>query len=151
MKTQLLDLDTSGQKFTDLTDFVGDFVAGEGDGLCNVFVPHATAGLALFELHAGSDADLDEVLGRLLPRDNHWVHQHGSPGHGADHVLPAFISPSLSIPRHWRPSCSGHLAIRRDGRSQSRQSSSQCTTVASRRLGVSQFLAGCRRQFLKID
>ena len=98
MQSTLLHLDTSGQPFYDLTHDVESFVASLGDGLCSVFVPHATAGLAMIELGAGSDRDLSEALGRLLPRDDRWTHRHGSPGHGADHVLPAFISPSLTLP-----------------------------------------------------
>jgi secondary thiamine-phosphate synthase enzyme len=85
----------------DLTDactaFVGDASAG-GDGLLNVFVPHATAGLALIELGAGSDDDLRATIDRLLPRDESWRHAHGSAGHGADHVLPALLAPTLTIP-----------------------------------------------------
>jgi secondary thiamine-phosphate synthase enzyme len=69
-----------------------------GDGLVNVFVPHATAGLALIETGSGSEEDLRSILDRLLPRDHPYAHAHGSPGHGADHLLPAFISPSLTIP-----------------------------------------------------
>jgi secondary thiamine-phosphate synthase enzyme len=69
-----------------------------GDGLLNVWVPHATAGVAVFELGAGSEADVAEAIGRLFPRDDRWRHRHGSPGHGADHVLPAFVSPSLTVP-----------------------------------------------------
>ncbi|MCU1656091.1 MAG: hypothetical protein JWO57_747 [Pseudonocardiales bacterium] len=82
----------------DLTDECAGFVRGEGDGLLNVFVPHATAGLAVIETGAGSDEDLLLVLDELLPRDDRWVHRHGSPGHGRDHVLPAFVSPSLTVP-----------------------------------------------------
>jgi secondary thiamine-phosphate synthase enzyme len=66
--------------------------------LLSVFVPHATAGLVIVELGAGSDVDLVDALERLLPRDDRWVHRHGSPGHGADHVLPLLASPSLTIP-----------------------------------------------------
>jgi secondary thiamine-phosphate synthase enzyme len=73
-------------------------VAGAGDGLLNVFVPHATAGVVIMELGAGSDADLLATLERLLPRDARWRHRHGSPGHGADHVLPLLIAPSITIP-----------------------------------------------------
>ena len=82
----------------DLTPPCQRFVAGEGDGLLNIFVPHATAGLVICELGAGSDQDLIEALDRLLPRDDRWRHRHGSPGHGADHVLPLLAPPSLSIP-----------------------------------------------------
>jgi secondary thiamine-phosphate synthase enzyme len=69
-----------------------------GDGLLSVFAPHATAGVALMELGSGSEPDLDEALERLLPRDDRYRHRHGSPGHGADHLLPVFVSPSLVIP-----------------------------------------------------
>ena len=63
-----------------------------------MFAPHATVGLAILELGAGSEPDLEEALSRLLPRDDRWVHSHGSPGHGADHVLPAFLAPSIVVP-----------------------------------------------------
>jgi secondary thiamine-phosphate synthase enzyme len=69
-----------------------------GDGLLCVFVPHATAGLAVMETGSGSEEDLEEVLGRLLPRDDRWAHRHGSRGHGADHLLPVFAGPSLTVP-----------------------------------------------------
>jgi secondary thiamine-phosphate synthase enzyme len=85
----------------DLTGACRSFVreaAGDGDGLLSVFVPHATAGIVVVELGAGSDEDLEAALDRLLPRDDRWVHQHGSPGHGADHVLPLLVSPSLVVP-----------------------------------------------------
>jgi secondary thiamine-phosphate synthase enzyme len=82
----------------DLTAECASFVRGEGDGLLNVFVPHATAGLVVVELGAGSDDDLMATLDRLLPRDDRWRHQHGSPGHGADHVLPLLAAPSLVVP-----------------------------------------------------
>jgi len=87
--------------FSDLTPacarFVDDAAAG-GDGLLSVFVPHATAGVAILELGAGSDTDAMATLDRLLPRDDRWVHRHGSSGHGADHVLPLLVSPSLTVP-----------------------------------------------------
>jgi len=94
---------TTGSRpgFHDLTaacaGFVGD-VADGGDGLLNVFVPHATAGVVILELGAGSDEDALETLDRLLPRDDRWIHRHGSPGHGADHVLPLLAAPSMTIP-----------------------------------------------------
>ncbi|HEY7525211.1 MAG TPA: YjbQ family protein [Candidatus Limnocylindrales bacterium] len=69
-----------------------------GDGLLSVFVPHATAGLVVVELGAGSDTDLLAALDRVLPRDDRWRHRHGSPGHGADHVLPLLAPPSLTVP-----------------------------------------------------
>ncbi|HLI55782.1 MAG TPA: YjbQ family protein [Actinomycetota bacterium] len=83
---------------TDLTDEVIAFVHGEGDGLVNVSVPHATAGLAVMELGSGSEADLWDRLGALLPRNHSYVHRHGSAGHGADHLLPAFLPPALTLP-----------------------------------------------------
>jgi secondary thiamine-phosphate synthase enzyme len=99
MKTTELSIRTGSEaSLTDLTAACARFVEGEGDGLLNVFVPHATAGLVVVELGAGSDVDLLEALDRLLPRDDRWVHRHGSPGHGADHVLPLLAGPSLTIP-----------------------------------------------------
>jgi secondary thiamine-phosphate synthase enzyme len=98
MRSTEISLDTENRRFLDLTDEVGGFIEPGESGLLNVFVPHATAGLALMEAGSGSEQDLEEVLGRLLPRDDRWVHSHGSPGHGADHVLPAFLAPSLTIP-----------------------------------------------------
>jgi secondary thiamine-phosphate synthase enzyme len=77
--------------------FAAEASAG-GDGLLSVFVPHATAGLVVVEIGAGSDEDLMAVLDRLLPRDDRWRHRHGSPGHGADHVLPLLAPPSLTVP-----------------------------------------------------
>ena len=98
LQTTELRLDTSGRPLTDLTDRVAEFCRPLGDGLVHVFVPHATAGVALMELGSGSDADLAELLERLLPRDDRYRHRHGAPGHGADHLLPVLVSPSLSIP-----------------------------------------------------
>ena len=98
MKTEVLDLDTSRRRITDLTSAVRKFCGPHGDGLCNVFVPHATAGVAVIETGAGSDDDLLDALERLLPRDDRYRHAHGSPGHGADHVLPGLISPSVTVP-----------------------------------------------------
>ncbi|PZS31161.1 MAG: hypothetical protein DLM58_12240 [Pseudonocardiales bacterium] len=82
----------------DLSSDCADFVKTEGDGLLSVFVPHATAGLAIVETGAGSDEDLLAALEQLLPRDGRWLHRHGSPGHGRDHVLPAIIAPSITVP-----------------------------------------------------
>ena len=81
----------------DLTDRVNAEIAGRGDGLLHVFLPHATAGLALMELGSGSDPDLLDRLDALLPRTERYRHSHGSPGHGRDHVLPALISPALVL------------------------------------------------------
>ncbi|MFF0270296.1 YjbQ family protein [Kribbella sp. NPDC004536] len=82
----------------DLTARCEQFVSGRGDGLLHVFVPHATAGVAILETGAGSDDDLLSVLEELLPRDFDWRHRHGSPGHGRDHVLPALIPPYATVP-----------------------------------------------------
>ena len=82
----------------DITNRVVEFCRGKGDGLVNVFLPHATAGLALLETGSGTEEDLLATVQRLLPGSHSYVHRHGSPGHGGDHVLPAFISPSLTIP-----------------------------------------------------
>ena len=98
MKTTELSLNTAGRKLIDLSDEVESFCRGEGDGLVHVFAPHATAGLALIETGAGSEDDLEDLLDRLLPRDDRYRHAHGSPGHGADHLLPAIVSPSLVLP-----------------------------------------------------
>jgi secondary thiamine-phosphate synthase enzyme len=82
----------------DLTRQAAAFVQDRGDGLLHVFVPHATAGLALIETGAGSDEDLLHALDDVLPADDRWRHRHGSKGHGRDHVLPAFMPPSISLP-----------------------------------------------------
>jgi secondary thiamine-phosphate synthase enzyme len=86
-----------------VVDLGGDITAflrtvGAGDGLLHVWVPHATAGLAVIETGAGSDTDLLAALQDLLPADDRWRHRHGSPGHGRDHVLPAIIAPSMTVP-----------------------------------------------------
>jgi secondary thiamine-phosphate synthase enzyme len=99
MKTTELTVRTGSEPgLTDLTAACAAFVDGEGDGLLSVFVPHATAGIVIMELGAGSDDDLLAALDRLLPRDDRWRHRHGSPGHGADHVLPLLVPPSLTVP-----------------------------------------------------
>ncbi len=89
---------TGRRQVVDVTDLVARFCAGRGDGLCHAFAPHATAGLALMELGSGSEGDLEDLLGRLLPRDDRYRHRHGSPGHGGDHLLPVLVSPSLVLP-----------------------------------------------------
>jgi secondary thiamine-phosphate synthase enzyme len=76
----------------------GEPGGGGRDGLLHVFVPHATAGVAIIETGSGSDRDLLTALGDLLPRDDHWQHRHGSPGHGRDHVVPAFVAPYAVLP-----------------------------------------------------
>jgi secondary thiamine-phosphate synthase enzyme len=98
MDTRVLDVDTAGRRTVDLTDEVREFCDCRGDGLCNVFVPHATAGVAIIETGAGSDDDLVDTLERLVPRDDRYRHAHGTKGHGADHVLPAIVAPSVTVP-----------------------------------------------------
>ena len=98
MKSTDLSIDTSRRQLTDLTSEVSDFCRSLGDGLLSIFVPHATAGVALMETGSGSEADLEELLGRLLPRDDRYRHRHGARGHGADHILPALVSPSVVVP-----------------------------------------------------
>jgi secondary thiamine-phosphate synthase enzyme len=96
--TELIRIETGARRVTDVTDTVGRFCSDRGDGLCHLFLPHATAGLALMELGSGSERDLDALLDRLLPRDDRYLHRHGAVGHGADHLLPVLVSPSLVLP-----------------------------------------------------
>jgi secondary thiamine-phosphate synthase enzyme len=98
MQSIELTVDASRQRIIDLTKELERFCFELGDGLVNVFVPHATAGVALMETGSGSDSDLLEALERVLPRDDRYRHAHGSPGHGADHLLPALVSPSVTLP-----------------------------------------------------
>jgi secondary thiamine-phosphate synthase enzyme len=86
------------ERVHDLTGQAAAFVAGRGDGLLSVFVPHATAGVAILELGSGSDEDLLAALNDLLPADDRWRHAHGTPGHGRSHVMPAFVPPALTVP-----------------------------------------------------
>ena len=102
MKTDIIEVRTGGHETVhDITGacekFAREMSAG-GDGLLHVFVPHATAGVALIELGAGSDRDLLATLGQLLPLSSRWVHAHGSHGHGRSHVLPAFVAPYATLP-----------------------------------------------------
>jgi secondary thiamine-phosphate synthase enzyme len=98
METKQLTVDTSTRKVVDITREVKSFCLDLGDGLLSVFAPHSTVGLAIIEMGSQSDADLEAALNTLLPRDDHYLHAHGSKGHGADHLLPAFVSPSLTVP-----------------------------------------------------
>jgi secondary thiamine-phosphate synthase enzyme len=99
MKTVEFEVDTGGRRVVDLTDRVRAFASEAAvDGLLHVFLPHATAGLALMETGSGSEQDLEEVLARLLPRDDRYSHRHGSVGHGGDHLLPVLVAPSLTLP-----------------------------------------------------
>ncbi len=88
----------SSEVVLDLTRDCAEFVAGAGDGLLQVFVPHATAGIAVLETGAGSDDDLLAALRDLLPADDRWQHRHGSPGHGRSHVMPALVPPYATVP-----------------------------------------------------
>jgi secondary thiamine-phosphate synthase enzyme len=98
MNTHEVRIDTGARRVVDLTRHAEEACAGQGDGLLSVFAPHATAGVALMELGSGSEGDLEQLVERLLPRDDRYAHRHGSPGHGADHLLPVLVSPSLVIP-----------------------------------------------------
>lgn len=99
MRTTTLNLRTGAEEVVhDLTSDCADFVRGHGDGLLHVFVPHATAGLAIIETGSGSDEDLLAALADLLPADDRWIHAHGSRGHGRSHVMPALIPPYASVP-----------------------------------------------------
>jgi len=99
VKTTEFRISTGGRRVVDLTERTRAFAADAGgDGLLHVFLPHATAGLALMETGSGSEEDLDAALERLLPRDDRYVHRHGSIGHGGDHLLPVFVAPSLTVP-----------------------------------------------------
>ena len=98
MREAEITIDTGSRRVVDLTSEVAQFVAGSGDGLVNIFVPHATAGVAIMETGSGSEADLVDILDRLFPRDGRYRHDHGSPGHGADHVIPVFVAPSVTVP-----------------------------------------------------
>lgn len=93
-------LETGSRLVTDVTHEVEAFCRGKGDGLVLVFLPHATASVALMETGSGSESDLAELMDRLLPRDDRYRHRHGSPGHGGDHVLPAVVPPSLALAVH---------------------------------------------------
>ncbi len=99
MRTLELQIDTRGRRVVDVTDAVSAFAADVGgDGLLLAFAPHATAGIALMETGSGSERDLEELLDRLLPRDDRYAHRHGSTGHGGDHLMPVLVSPSLTLP-----------------------------------------------------
>ena len=98
MDSRELIIRTGSTLVCDLTAQAARFCDGRGDGLLNVFVPHATAGIALLETGSGTEADLADAVDRLLPRDDVYRHRHGSRGHGRDHVLPAFVAPSLTVP-----------------------------------------------------
>jgi secondary thiamine-phosphate synthase enzyme len=99
MRSETITIRTGGEaRVHDLTDDCAGFVDREADGLLHVFVPHATAGVAILETGSSSEDDLLRAIDDLLPRDDRWRHRHGSSGHGRDHVLPAFIAPSMTVP-----------------------------------------------------
>ena len=98
MDTEVVQLRTGARLATDITQMINQFCRERGDGLCHIFVPHATAGVAVIETGSGSEPDLEDAIDRLLPREDIYQHRHGRRGHGRDHVLPAFISPSLTLP-----------------------------------------------------
>jgi secondary thiamine-phosphate synthase enzyme len=98
MHSDVVQLRTGTRLVTEITQELRQFCRGLGDGLCHVFAPHATVGVALIETRSGSESDLESTIDRLLPRENIYRHRHGSSGHGRDHVLPAFVSPSLTVP-----------------------------------------------------
>jgi secondary thiamine-phosphate synthase enzyme len=98
VETVEIEVDSPRRGVVDLTDSVMSFCRDLGDGLLTVFAPHATAGVGLMELGSGSEADLVDALDRVLPRSEGYRHQHGSPGHGADHLLPLLVSPSIVVP-----------------------------------------------------
>jgi secondary thiamine-phosphate synthase enzyme len=101
MQTREVRVASPGRGVRDITGECETFVAevsGGADGLLHVFVPHATAGVIVMELGAGSEQDVMAALDELLPRDDRWVHRHGSRGHGADHVVPLLVSPAVTVP-----------------------------------------------------
>jgi len=98
MRVTEFEVETSGRRVVDITSAVRGFVAeGNESGLAHVFLPHATAGLALMETGSGSEADLEELLERILPRDDRYMHRHGARGHGGDHLLPVLVPPALVL------------------------------------------------------
>ena len=100
LDTTVLTIETGRSRGVfDITAEAARFVAGRGDGLLSVFVPHATAGIAIIETGAGSDQDLMDAIDEILPREEgRYRHRHGSPGHGADHVMPGLVAPSTTVP-----------------------------------------------------
>lgn len=98
MLSETLEIRTGNTLVTDLTDRIERFCRDLGDGLMTVFVPHATAAVAVMETGSGSESDLADALERVLPTRDIYRHRHGSTGHGRDHVLPAFVAPSITVP-----------------------------------------------------
>ncbi|MFZ2016851.1 MAG: secondary thiamine-phosphate synthase enzyme YjbQ [Nocardioides sp.] len=107
MRSEVVRVHTGSREVVhDLTGECRAFVSSYGDGLLHVFVPHATAGVAILEIGAGSDDDLLATLADLLPADDRWRHAHGSRGHGRSHVLPALVPPYATV-----PVVGGHLQL----------------------------------------
>jgi secondary thiamine-phosphate synthase enzyme len=99
MRSEVITISTGSRPTVrDITGEAQRFVDDQGSGLLHIFVPHATAGLAIIETGSGSDDDLVTALDDLLPTDERWRHRHGSPGHGRDHVMPAFVAPYATVP-----------------------------------------------------
>ena len=140
MKTQIIEVRTGNREtVSDITRRCAEFAgvaADGGDGLLHVFVPHATAGIALIELGARSDDDLLAALADLLPADDRWRHAHGSRGHGRSHVMPAFVPPYATVPVIGEWPGPRHLAIHRPGRPQRRQPGPSGPAVIRRLMGV---------------
>jgi secondary thiamine-phosphate synthase enzyme len=98
MRSTEIAIDTTGRRVVDVTQKVAALAAEVGgSGLLHLFLPHATAGLALMETGSGSERDLEDLLERLLPREDRYTHRHGSVGHGGDHLLPVLVTPSLVL------------------------------------------------------
>ena len=98
MDTEVVQLRTGARLATDITQMINQFCRERGDGLCHVFVPHATAGVAVIETGSGSEPDLEDAIDRLLPREDIYQHRHGSRGHGRSHVMPAIVPPYATLP-----------------------------------------------------
>ena len=135
MRSTTVSVRTGGTEVVlDLTPECASFVRDSGDGLLHVFVPHATAGLAILETGAGSDDDLLAALGDLLPADDRWRHRHGCRGHGRSHVMPALVPPYATVPVLGRPARARHLAEHLPGRPQRRQPRARRPAVLPARL-----------------
>ncbi len=148
MRSETVDYTTGDRDVVlDITRDCAGFVSGEGDGLLHVFVPHATAGIAILETGAGSDDDLLAALEDLLPSDDRWRHRHGSPGHGRSHVMPALVPPYATDPGRRRPAHARHLAERLPGRPQRRQpGAAGAALVPARLTGPARTDAGTSRR-----
>ena len=134
MRSELRAVRTGGvPTVVDLTDECAEFVPGEGDGLLHVFVPHATAGVAIMETGSGSEEDLLRQLDQLLPRDDRWRHRHGSPG-PRPRPRAAGVRPPHATCRCSRGGSAGHLAADLPGRHERRQPAAARPVLLPRRL-----------------